>query len=318
MPRSKVPILLSGTGFTVAHLDRLRGAGFAPQYVGVGTAITQTKCAVGYILGGDERLAASVLETMPQLKAISYVGSGIQLFVDCEYAAARGIALMRTPGPMVDAVAEHTLGLLVGLHRGLFRFNEEVKQGRATPATTLSLCDARVGIIGLGPIGLRMAHLLRSSFDCTIRYWSRARKPEAEVRLDLEYVGLHEIFQQVDCVVILLAANPQTRSIIDQELLGSIREPIIVVNTAAAEVVDPVALRQALDEGRILSAAFDGYWQEPLPPPDHDPWGLLSYPDSKFVITPHVAAKSTRAWPRMLDMAVDNLINYFGGCHAEL
>lgn len=314
MPRYDAPIILTGHGFSHSHIEKLRSAGLTPIHFADGTEVAKSSIdAVGYVLGGDERINLSVLATMPRLRAISFVGSGIQQFVDCKAARARNIALMRTPGPMVDAVAEHTIGLLIGLQRGLFGYNQTSKLGVAVPSNTLSLSDARIGLIGLGPIGFRVAEHLHSMFGCRLKYWSRTRKYDAEIGLKLEYSAFDEILSQVDCAIILLAATPETCGIINKKVLSSIREPIGLINTAAAELVDPDALCNALEDGRVFAAAFDGYWQEPLPLPGDDPFGLLSYPDSKFIVTPHVAAKSTRAWPRMIDMAVDNLVEYLGG-----
>ena len=70
-------------------------------------------------------------------------------------------------------------------------------------------------------------------------------------------------------------------------------------------------MKRALESGRVAAAAFDGYWEEPLPEPGSDPFGLLALPDSRFVVTPHTAAKSVGTWPRMIDVAVDNVVRAF-------
>lgn len=310
-------VILTGEGYTADHFGRLRAAGFDPVHLDEETLPTRSLVdAHGYVLGGDERLTASLLDSMKALEAISFVGTGIGQFVDCPAAQARGVALMNTPGLMVDAVAEHSLGLLIGLQRGLFHHNEAVKRGAPRPAATRSLADSTVGVVGLGPIGLKVARQLRETLGCELLYWSRTPKPEVEAELGIGYAELDEMFARVDSVLLLLASTPETRAIVGQHLFEAIRVPMFLVNTAAAELVDPHALRAAIDDGRIVAAAFDGYWQEPLPPPADDPYGLLSYPDGKFVVTPHVAAKTTRAWPRMVDAAVDNLLGHFEAAHA--
>lgn len=131
----------------------------------------------------------------------------------------------------------------------------------------------------------------------------------------MAYAEPVELFGRADAVLLLLASEPETRGIIAARVFDAIRRPIFLVNTAAADLVDPTALSRALDDGRVAAAAFDGYWEEPLPCPAEDRFGLLRYPDSRFVVTPHVAAKTTTAWPRMVDSAVANLLRHFEGDH---
>jgi phosphoglycerate dehydrogenase-like enzyme len=225
---------------------------------------------------------------------------------------------MNTPGLMTGAVAEHTLGLLLGLQRGLFGHNEAVKRGGARPGPTLALGDSTIGIVGMGAIGQEVARRLRAGFGSDLLYWSRTRRPAAEEALGMANAELAELFGRADAVLLLLASAPETRGIVAARLFDAVRRPIFLVNTAAADLVDPAALRQALDDGRVAAAAFDGYWDEPLPSPAEDRFGLLSCPDSRFVVTPHVAAKTTTAWPRMVDSAVANLLRHFEGDHDAL
>lgn len=310
-------VMLTGTGFTTGHLARLADAGLRPVMASPDDVGRIARDAHGYVLGGDERVTAETLDAMPALEAISFVGVGLSQFVDCPAARRRGVALMSTPGLMADAVAEHTVGFLIGLQRGLFRHNEAAKHGAIRINETRALSDSTIGIVGLGRIGLETARQLRygAARGAQLLYWSRSRKAEAEDELNIRFASLPDIFARSDSILLLLAISAETRGIVGEALLAHIQAPIFLVNTAAAELVDPWVLRAALDQGRIAGAAFDGYWREPLPSPDSDPFGLLSYPDGKFVLTPHVAAKASNAWPRMIDAAVENLVRHFGCGH---
>jgi len=314
MGRALRTVMLTGIGFHSGHFERLAAARLRPIMASPDELGRLGREAYGYVLGGDERITQDVLDAMPMLEAISFVGVGLAQFVDCPAARSRGIALMNTPGLMVDAVTEHTLGFLLGLQRGLFRHNDAAKHGRIHIGETQALSDSTVGIVGLGRIGLEVARQLRAGVarGAELLYWSRSQHIEVEAELDIRFASLPDIFARSNSVLLLLAAPPETHGIIGEELFARIQAPIFLINTAAAELVDPWALRAALDQGRIAGAAFDGYWQEPLPPPSSDPFGLLSYSDSKFVVTPHVAAKASNAWPRMVDAAVENLVRHFG------
>lgn len=315
MERAAKMVMLTGTGFQSGHLERLAAAGLRPVMASPDELGRIGRDAHGYVLGGDERITTGVLDAMPMLEAISFVGVGLAQFVDCAAARSRGVALMNTPGLMVDAVVEHSLGFLLGLQRGLFRHNEATKRGRIHIGETQALSDSTIGLVGLGRIGLEAARQLREGVatGAELLYWSRSRKMQVETELDIRFACLIEIFERSNSVLLFLAAPPETHGIIGEKLFARIQAPIFLVNTAAAELVAPWALRAALDQGRIAGAAFDGYWQEPLPPPSSDPFGLLAYPDGKFIVTPHVAAKASSAWPRMIDAAVENLVRHFGG-----
>ncbi len=81
----------------------------------------------------------------------------------------------------------------------------------------------------------------------------------------------------------------------------------VLVCTSRAELVDPEALKKALVENKIACAAFDSYYKEPVPTTQEDYWGLLSLPDSKFIITPHTAYGSKEAKTSMNAMVVENI-----------
>ncbi len=309
-------VMLTGPGIHPQHLAKLEAAGLRPAMAAPEELARIGREAQGYVLGGDERVTADVLDAMPLLQAISLVGVGLAQFVDCAAAQRRGVVLMNTPGLMTDAVVEHTIGFLLGLQRGLFRHNEAVKRGGMPIGETKALSDSTIGIVGLGRIGHEAARQLRSAArSAELLYWSRSRKPEAEAQLDIRFTPLPDVFARSDSILLLLAATPETRGLIGEALFACVQKPIFLVNTAGAELVDPAALRAALDEGRVAGAAFDGYWHEPLPPPANDPFGLLSRPDSQFIVSPHVAAKASNAWPRMVDAAVGNLARHFGGAN---
>ena len=307
-PRGRV--LLTGGGYDPADVARLSGLGFEVVHREV-ISLDELEALIpsvdAYVLGGDERLDAGLLDRAARLRVISFVGTGFGDFIDTEAAARRSIAIRNTPGVASPAVVEHTIGLLLGLARGLFAHNDAVKRGGTPPGSTPELSSLSVGIVGLGDIGGRVARALRGGFGVDVTYASRTRKPALEAELGLRHRELRELFAEVDAVLLLTSVTPETAGFVGEELLGASDRPILLVDTAAARLVDPAALRAALDRGRVRAAAFDGYWIEPLPAVADDPFGLLGYPDGRFVVTPHVAAKTPQTWNRMVAMAVDNL-----------
>ena len=241
------------------------------------------------------------------MQIVSFVGTDVGAFVDEAAAKAKGVLVVNTPGVMASAVAEHTVGLVVGLARGLFAQNEMVKRSGPLKGPTRELAGMAIGIVGMGAIGTRVARILTTAFGCIVCYTSRTRKPTIETELGMRFLDTDELFATSEAVVLLAATTPETTGIVNGSRLSRARAGLLLVNTASATLVDPAALKRALETGRVASAAFDGYWIEPLPAPSSDPFGLLSLPDHLFVVTPHNAARTVGTWNRMIALAVDNI-----------
>lgn len=303
-------ILLTGEGYTVDHFRSLCALGLnvihRPEVDQV-TLYELLPEIEAYVLGGNERLDAPALERAHQLRLISFVGTGYGAFVDADAAASHGIQITNTPGIMARAVAEHTIGLLLGVRRGLFAQNEAAKRSGVWESTR-ELQGATIGIVGMGAIGSLVARILNTAFACKIQYANRTRKPDLEVELGMHFTDIGTIFSASDAVILLVAVAAETINLVDAKRLSTAKPGLILINTAGAALVDPSALKEALDTHRIAAAAFDGYWIEPLPLPADDPFGLLRLPDHQFVVTPHAAAKTVGTWDRMVSWAVSNLL----------
>lgn len=264
-----------------------------------------------YVLGGDERFTEQELKYAKKLQIISFVGTGYTSFIDDISATQYNIAIKNTPSVMAPAVAEHTIGLLIGLQRKLFQKNWEVKNSSILPCTTQELSSLCVGIIGLGEIGSRVARILRHSFGSQVIYTSRTPKKSIESELNITQVSLEILLSSADVIILSLPTNTDTEYFLNDAFLEKAKEGVMIINTAGARLIEPVALKKYIDNHKISSVAFDGYYIEPLPNVLDDPFHLLSLPDSKFVVTPHIAAKTAQSWRRMVDMAIDNVIQFF-------
>ncbi|MER8513716.1 D-isomer specific 2-hydroxyacid dehydrogenase family protein [Mesorhizobium sp. M1060] len=303
-------LLLTGPGFEQRHYEALAASGFETLHERQPSRerlIEVLPTISHYLLGGDEQVDAALLAHASSLRHIAFIGGDAGAFIDLEAATKLHIVVSTTPGATAGAVAEHTIGLLLGLARGLFAQNEAVKRNAPLVPTTRELSDMRVGIVGLGRIGLKVAALLRQGFGATVIYTSANRKSGVEAELGLNWTSLPELFSVCDAVSLHAPATQQTRGMIGAAILANARPGLLLVNTAPAALVDPAALKQALATGQVGAAAFDGYWQEPPPTSADDAYGFLRLPDARFVVTPHTAAKTTRAWPSMVDAALSNM-----------
>ncbi len=308
-------VFLSGTGYTKHHFQSLSEHGFEithePGFISQNDLIRNLSQYHAYVLGGDERLTDIELQHAKHLKLISFVGTGYTSFIDESAAQKYRIAIKNTPAVMAPAVAEHTIGLILGLQRRLFAQNWRAKQGTSIPYEVNELSSLCVGIVGLGEIGARVARILRSGFGSQVIYTSRTRKPQLEAELALTFVTMETLFSSADIIVLALPTHPETEFFVNDTLLTKVQKGAMLVNTAGAKLVEPNALRKHLVSQQLGAAAFDGYYIEPLPHPSEDPYHLLSLTDEQFIVTPHTAAKTNQSWHRMLDMSINNVLGYF-------
>lgn len=308
------PVTLTGQGYAPEHFDALATAGFDARHISDDAPRDELLDALAtsrmHILGGAERFGPEEFDAAPMLRAISFVGTGYGAFVDADIAARRGIRICNTPGVMAPAVAEHTIGLMLAAARCVTAHNNAARSPRAGLPAGIEISTATVGVLGMGAIGERLSRMLVNGFGARVVYHSRSRKSGLENELGLRHVSLDELFSRSSIVALLVPTSPQTRHLVDARLLALMQRDALLINTAGAQVVEPGALRVALETGRLRTAAFDGYYTEPLPAPMADPWGLLSLPDHRFVVTPHIAASTPATWRRMLDAAVRNAIEH--------
>ncbi|MBP7243245.1 glyoxylate/hydroxypyruvate reductase A [Amaricoccus sp.] len=143
--------------------------------------------------------------------------------------------------------------------------------------------DRRVGVVGLGELGLACALALKGlGFD--VAGWSRRPKPDAPVPSHSGEAGLATLLARSEIIVLLLPATPATERLIDADRLASIRPGAVLINPGRGALIDDEALLAALDAGRLAHATLDVFREEPLPP-SHRFW---SHP--RVTVTPHIAS----------------------------
>lgn len=168
------------------------------------------------------------------------------------------------------------------------------------------LCGKTLGIVGTGAIGKRMARLGKG-IGMEVLAWSFHPSQKAAREIGFEYVPLEELLKGSDVVSIHVRLSPVTTDLIGKEQLGMMKPSAMLINTARGPIVNEKALYEALEEKRIAGAGLDVFHREPLEPSDP----LLSL--ENVVLTPHNAGQTPEALQEGLDMAVENIINFFKG-----
>jgi glyoxylate reductase len=243
-----------------------------------------------------DRVDASLIESSPQLRAISNYAVGYDN-IDVDAATRRGIPIGNTPDVLTEATADLTFALLLAAARKLPEAIASVHAGdwlTWEPARYLGhdVQGATLGIIGLGRIGRAVARRAQG-FDMEVRHASTRDNAPA---------SLAQLLQASDFVSLHCPLTPQTHHLIDAPALSQMRSTAILINTARGPIVDQRALAQALHDGSIAGAALDVTDPEPLSAGDP----LLRAPN--LIVAPHIGSATHSAREHMANLAVDNLL----------
>jgi D-3-phosphoglycerate dehydrogenase len=230
------------------------------------------------------------------------VGTGTDN-IDLRTARARGIRVFTTPEAPVQAVAEHTLALILCLAKRLCPFNAQMRMGeyRTDPGTLIS--GKTVGIVGYGRIGRRVGSML-SALGCRVIVYD---PPIAEREgVDVTFTGtLGDLADQADIISLHATPGQDGRPIFDDRVFSRCRRGVLFVNTARGSLVDEEALASAILSGRVAGAGLDVFSREPYSGP------LLGLP--QVIATPHVASNTRETRERMEMEAVENLMHGLAG-----
>ena len=231
-------------------------------------------------------LSRAFIEKAANLKVIAVLRGGTEN-IDVAYATERGIAVLNTPGRLARAVAECTVGLILGEIRNLARGHARLVQGkwdRSFPNTEdiPELFRRTVGLVGYGAIAQLVAKFL-DAFGCRLLAFDPYFKGDSA---PATICDLETLLRESDVVSLHARLSPETQDLIDARELSRMKPSAVLVNTARSGLVNEAALLQTLKERRIMGAALDVFDIEPLPP-DH-PFLQLD----NVTLTPHLAGST--------------------------
>ncbi|MES3020920.1 MAG: D-2-hydroxyacid dehydrogenase [Pseudomonadota bacterium] len=256
-------------------------------------------------------LRAAELAQLPDLRMVAVAATGTDN-VDLAACRERGIVVSNIRDYSLVSVPEHCFALILALRRNLRAYMADVEAGRWQQSSRFCLLDhpiadlagSRLGIVGYGALGRRVAQLGRA-FGMRVCVATRSALDEP----DVESMPLAELLRTADVVSLHLPLTDATRNMIGAAELACMKRGALLINTARGGLVDEAALAQALRDGVIGGAAFDVLDGEP-PAPDN---ALLALNLPNFILTPHVAWASAGAMQTLADMLVDNIEAWAAG-----
>jgi len=264
----------------------------------------------GIIIRSRFTIDKKFLEKAVNLKFIGRVGAGLEN-IDTVFAAEKGIAMIAAPEGNRNAVAEHTLGMILALFNKFKKANKEIRKGKWLREENRGweLDNRTVGIIGYGNMGKAFAKKLRG-FDVEVLCYDILADVGDE---NARQVTFEELCQKADVVSLHTPQTPETMGMVNKEFLGAFKKPFFFINTARGKSVVTKHLVDALKEGKVLGAgldvleyekaSFEEFFEDDILP---KPLKYLVKADN-VILTPHIAGWTIESKEKLAQTIVDKI-----------
>ena len=266
----------------------------------------------GILSALTDKLDADTINQLPDsIKILSNFAVGFGN-IDLEAAKNRGIAVTNTPDVLTDATAEIGVLLILGACRRASEGIEQARQGGWVWSADLligkQLTGTRLGILGMGRIGQKIAKIAKS-LGMVIHYHNRSKLSREKEQGAIYHENIKSLFSVSDVLSICCPATKETENMINKETVEYFPKGAVITNVARGDIVDDDALIDALNRRKIYAVGLDVYKNEPNLNPGY-------HKIKSAFILPHLgsATKDTRI--AMANLAIDNVDEFFktGNC----
>ena len=268
--------------------------------------IEQLKDVIAIMPNGAREFSPELIEKLPNLRLIQTFSAGTD-YLDKTMLAESGVDVANNGGANAVAVAEHAIALMFAVNRKLVMQIDSVREGTWMAGVSgertdfHTLVGKRIGIVGLGRIGSRVAKRL-AGWECELVY-SDVVEHDADyvAATGARQVDLDELLSTSDIVTLHVPLDRITRHMISDRELGLMKSTAILVNTCRGPVVDEAALIRALESKQIFAAGLDVTEIEPVEMDNP----LLKMPN--VTLTPHLATRAIESEYNAAENAVTNI-----------
>jgi D-3-phosphoglycerate dehydrogenase len=250
-------------------------------------------------------ITAGVVAALPELGIVSRIGAGFDT-VDVDACRAQGVWVANSPDYGVGEVATHALALALASLRNVVRYHDDIRSEQwhyLSSGTLRRPAELALGIVGLGRIGKRMAHVSRNVFKRIVAYDPFLIDGDFPAYVERART-LEELAAQADVVSLHTPLDAVTRGMIGRTFFAAAKRGQTLVNTSRGAVVDIAHLLGALDTGILRGAALDVLPEEPVPRDSK----LLG--DPRVILTPHAAFYSMESEKELRRKAAQNIVTW--------
>lgn len=262
------------------------------------------------VLTNKVRITREIMQACPELRYVGVLATGYNV-VDIEAAREYGIVVTNVPAYSTQAVAQHTMALLLASMSRVHEYDAVVKRGAWSESRDFcffvgaaqEIAGKTLGIIGFGSIGQAVA---RAALGLGMRVIVHTRTVR-EGFSDISFVSLDELLARADVVSLHCPLTEKTQGIIGESAIAAMKRGVQVINTARGPLVDEHAMAKALESGKVACYMADVLSTEP--PKADNP--LLHARNT--IITPHVAWAPLETRGRLRDIAIENVRAFMSG-----
>ena len=268
------------------------------------------------------KLDRAVLERLPLLKLIATRSTGFD-HIDTAYCDEHGITVCNVPTYGDNTVAEHVFALLLALSHRLIEAVERARTGHFSPEGLqgFDLEGKTIGVIGAGSIGRHVIRIAKGFGMEVVAFDMRPEEALADA-LGFRYASFDDLLSASDVITLHVPASPSTHHLLSSDAFASMKEGVVIINTARGEVIDTRALIQGLTSGKVAGAGLDVLPDEPLIREEaelicsvycdqHDLRNLVAdhvlLRLRNVVVTPHSAFNTYEAVARIIETTVANI-----------
>lgn len=264
----------------------------------------------GIVIRSRFKIDKTFLDKATNLQFIARVGAGLES-IDCEYALSKNITLIAAPEGNRNAVAEHTLGMILSLFNKLNEADREIRSGHWNRESNRGheLDGKTVGIIGYGNMGKSFAKKLRGFDTEVLCYDIKENVGDSNAN----QVSLEELQQKADVLSLHIPWTPETDKMVDSDFINGFAKPFWIINTSRGKNIVTADLVDALQSGKILGAGLDVLEYEKLSfetlfQDKNTPEAFQYLLQAKNVIlSPHIAGWTFESHERLAQVIVDKI-----------
>ena len=238
--------------------------------------------ATALVVRNRTQVTREIIEAAPQLKIIARAGVGLDN-IDIKAADENGVIVSAALGINATAVGEETLAMALALSRKLIELDASTRAGEWNRKAGREISGKTWGLLGFGATARATAELLKG-FKVKVLAYDPFAKPTSEylTSINAQMAQLNDVVSQSDFISVHLPSTPETKEVINAQLLSTMKKSAVIINVGRGEVINEADLESALKNGVIAGAGLDVRAQEP--PQDKRFTDLAN-----VVLAPHIA-----------------------------